>query len=280
MPMPATESKPSAEEVLAQIQDLAALSLVDKPALRNYRIVREKFRTIYEDLIPASETTITAETLRANARGTYLGDNFYGILDAVSGLRVPNTDIPLFLRGGSYSLFNEDGSFVDFVEERVGLVYENNHNAAAYTCTKPAVLYMLRALERTPDISDNGNTRLIANSLNLPEGSVVHMGGLIVASPFSQERKWVMGISSAELTEDAIQYLKRTFIEAGAIHSIDPSGDDGHFTAAGFMDELAGKIAVTHLRGYDETQLQIIANREWSRLMHAAIPGPLPPQYH
>jgi hypothetical protein len=278
--MAGAESKPSAEEILSQMQDLAALSSVERPALSAYGIVRNKFRTVYNNLIPATETAITAETLRANTRDTYLSGNFDGILNAVSRLRVPNTDIPLFLRGGSYSLFNEEGVFEDFVEERVGLGYENDHNAAAYTLTKPAVLYMLRALKRTPDISYNTNTRLIANCLNLPESSVVHMGGLIVDSPFSLRRKWVMGISSAELTEEAIQHLKKTFIENESAHSIDPSGDDGHYTAAGFMDELAGKVAVAHLRGYSETQMQTIAHEAWYRLMATAIPGPLPPQYH
>jgi hypothetical protein len=274
-----------AQSALGRVQQMARLSR-ESYGLKeeNYeRDVLGLFELAYDEVILMKPPTVDSRSMMELATDNYLSGHSSGIRRAVGGLMIPGTDVPMFLGGGSYSLFSaEDGKLIGYSEDREGFVYgddtENPHNAAPYTVSKPLALFMFRALGRPLDISDQSNSDLIygANKVRL------HMGGIPVELPVQdgQKAEMMMGISSAELTPAALKHLLDTFRITGAERSIDPSGNEGHFTAAGFMDELAGRVVEAHLNEKKGEELQKIADTQWDRLMAAAIPGPLPGQYH
>jgi hypothetical protein len=271
-----------AQGALDKVKDLAELSRETYRGEDFEGHIKSLFVQTYDDLILTKPGAVDTGRMLELTAGNYFSGKSAEIRSAVSGLKIPGTDIPMFLGGGSYALFSSDGKLAGYTEDREGFVYgdntENPHNAAPYTVSKPLALFMFRALGRELDISDQGNSDLIWD-LN---GVRLHMGGIPVRLPMEggKVEDGILGISSAELTPNAIKHLQETFISAGAEHSIDPSGDEGHFTAAGFMDELAGRVVEAHFNGKTREEQQGIADAQWARLLKAGIPGPLPGQYH
>ncbi len=273
-----------AQSVLDQVKQLATLGQETYEGADYYAHLKSMFSQAYHDLFE-SDQPITAETMSELQKGLTL--NFDAARSVLTTLVIPGTQIPMYVPGGSFSVFSEKGELLAFDEKRVGKVYgtdEKPHNSAPYTVSKPLALFALKKLGMKPDIMDQQSSDFICQSLGLNPGAF-HMGGIEATLPIGPNGKLdpvIMGLSAIELTPEALSYFLDKLKASGAEHSMDPFGDEvftnGHFTAAGYLDELAGKALVSYFNGQSTERSQEIVNQEWDRLMSAAIPGPLPPQ--
>jgi hypothetical protein len=280
------------KDVLEKLRALIGLKPVTRRRLDDKRYewqLQSKIRQVYERLVPPREEGKPTPPSAINAENLtqLVGDIEIDLTpgyEAVARLMIPFTQTPMFLGGGSYALFDmETGVLRHFSERRIGPDYEGDYNSAPYTATKPLMMAVAAHVGRTPVIENDASNEFMSGALDKPAGTI-HMGGLAVkllTGPDGKPEMFWMGISTATLTPAALRYMVETFEAQGATDSLDNDPQMGpHFTAAGYMDEIAGKVVEAALNGATQEECQEIADAEWIRLLRLAIPGPLKGQIH